>query len=508
MAEGSKAPSTQDDTAISQNILPNDSFVNLIGRQSKLFEEFGKHQTKVFEEFGKQQTKIFVEFGNKMSIELQTSYQEYLKQQVENTVKAEKNSLQFEKVCRKYEEDIVSLRARIEELESESIIKNQNVDNLLQVTKNLKKDFQLILENNNKQVEFQDVDNENCKVLEIPEIDSILTKDDNCKIPEEEPSLTKDESCKVLEIPELINQLDSSEMLEEFIVKRARRPEKPGILGKEVMLKANFIGVTNFGYPEIYFYSFKFNGITVLSVKGKVIQMKLSELFGPNAFPVYDVSHVYSPTKLAIGHTKQTMNHDITVPGVDGSGRGKTFRVEIKHQGKIILNTIRDYVKNNSRTPWDGRIQSNLSALNAFANNKVLSEYFSVMKAIFPPSCVNNPIYLPGGIEMRYGFFQSIRPGWGRLIINVGTRATTFYPAAPIIDIIPKIFREKHEKSRDDLRQGLDQNEIDFLNWYLKGVRVFVTLRSDYRKQKYRVFRVDRQSADVARFKQGNKEIT
>ncbi|CAG8495401.1 234_t:CDS:2 [Funneliformis mosseae] len=81
MAEGSKASSTQNDIANSQNVLPNDS---------KLIKNI-------------------------------------LSNKVENTVKAESNSLQFKKVCRKYEEDIDSLRAHIEELESESIIKNQNL---------------------------------------------------------------------------------------------------------------------------------------------------------------------------------------------------------------------------------------------------------------------------------------------------------------------------------------------------------------------------------------------
>jgi len=89
--------------------------------------------------------------------------------------------------------------------------------------------------------------------------------------------------------------------------------------------------------------------------------------------------------------------------------------------------------------------------------------------------------------------------------------ATTFYPALPVIDLIPKIIkhpRDRHEKSRDDLRRGLDRREIDTINWYLKGIMMYVTHRSDRRKPKYKISYVDNQPADLAKFKQGNKETT
>ena len=84
----------------------------------------------------------------------------------------------------------------------------------------------------------------------------------------------------------------------------------------------------------------------------------------------------------------------------DGSGRERTFKIEIKYQGTINLSSIGDYVKENSKTPWDGSIQNNLTVLNAFANSKVRSEYLSVgRKAVFPPPCDNKPIYLSGAVK-------------------------------------------------------------------------------------------------------------
>ncbi|GES92065.1 piwi domain-containing protein [Rhizophagus clarus] len=299
----------------------------------------------------------------------------------------------------------------------------------------------------------------------------------------------------------------------------AKRPEKPGNAGKVVELKTNFIAVsTEFKYPKVHYYSFE---VTDLKKKKagrkdsqKVFeQMKKNQKFGAKALPVFDGGQVYSISQLDIGHRKETRSHSVKVPvDADGSGREKDLRVEIKYQGEIDLSPIGDYVKENSTSAWDGNVQSNLTVLNAFANNKVRLSFLSVgRKAIFPPSRDNRPIFLPGGVEMKQGFYQSVRPGWGKLTINVDICATTFYPAGPIIDLIPKIIKSKfdrHEKTRDELRRGLDRREIDTLNRFFRNVMIFVTHRTDNRKPKHRVSYIDSQPADQARFKQGNKEIT
>src|ERR1043166_5217271 len=76
------------------------------------------------------QAKEFEDFGKSMSLELHTSYQEYVKQQSE---------LKFQKLysgnesgvtcceCKEKTELINSLRARIQELEHDSYIKSQNI---------------------------------------------------------------------------------------------------------------------------------------------------------------------------------------------------------------------------------------------------------------------------------------------------------------------------------------------------------------------------------------------
>ncbi|CAG8698096.1 14260_t:CDS:2 [Funneliformis caledonium] len=79
------------------------------------------------------QAKEFEEFGKRMSVELQSSYQDYIRQNEPNIQKSNpesevKSAITCE--CREKTKLINSLKTRIEELETESIIKNQELKKL------------------------------------------------------------------------------------------------------------------------------------------------------------------------------------------------------------------------------------------------------------------------------------------------------------------------------------------------------------------------------------------
>ncbi|RIA99331.1 hypothetical protein C1645_800694 [Glomus cerebriforme] len=93
---------------------PNNLLHDLIERQAKEFEEFGK----------------------RMSLELQNFYKEYLIRQ-KGIGKFDNDTSEIEKVCKEYEEKIYSqsqliesLKVRIENLETNSIIKDQDIKDL------------------------------------------------------------------------------------------------------------------------------------------------------------------------------------------------------------------------------------------------------------------------------------------------------------------------------------------------------------------------------------------
>ena len=81
----------------------------------------------------------------------------------------------------------------------------------------------------------------------------------------------------------------------------------------------------------------------------------------------------------------------------------------------MSLQTLRDYIASTSSNPkqrWDADVQTCISALNTYINFKVRKEYLFVGRGIYPPS--DRVIMLRGSAELKQGFFQSLRPGWGK----------------------------------------------------------------------------------------------
>src|SRR6266540_2130652 len=102
----------------------NDPFYKLIENQAKEFEEFGKQ----------------------MSLDLQNSYKECQDESIKMEKESKKDCECKEQIVAQ-EQLIDSLRARIEELETDSIIKEQDIKKLRQDFLDFKKEFQSILDN-------------------------------------------------------------------------------------------------------------------------------------------------------------------------------------------------------------------------------------------------------------------------------------------------------------------------------------------------------------------------
>jgi hypothetical protein len=149
----------------------NSSYVNKIDVSNNPFYHLIERQAKEFEESIK-----------RMSLELQNSYKEYVAQQKELT-KVETNSIDIEKIYKKLKEKLISqshlidaLRARIEELETDSIIKDQNIKNLQDEFNDLKKNLSVPEQENKKSVSL--LADENVKDSEIPKQNDSLFQDD------------------------------------------------------------------------------------------------------------------------------------------------------------------------------------------------------------------------------------------------------------------------------------------------------------------------------------------
>ncbi|RIA85381.1 hypothetical protein C1645_830861 [Glomus cerebriforme] len=143
-------------------------------------QEMGK-QDPLFNILEKQ-SKQFEEFGKRMSLELQSSYQDYFKQQTEKLQKLysgleSENNITCK--CNEKDELIVSLKTRIEELEADSNIKDQNIQKLQKDVHSL---FNIIVKKGIANIEeFDSIPTCPTKIMVTPDVGEELYDSESTK---------------------------------------------------------------------------------------------------------------------------------------------------------------------------------------------------------------------------------------------------------------------------------------------------------------------------------------
>ncbi|RIB27960.1 Piwi domain-containing protein [Gigaspora rosea] len=313
-------------------------------------------------------------------------------------------------------------------------------------------------------------------------------------------------------------------MSSEIKNKIALRPSEPATRGKPVEVTVNYVEIgKSFKYPTIHSYTFEVIKQQRKKAKGDdtgekkanreeaeavFYQLLKQKSFGQNVFPVFNANMIYSFNKLCDGKDNKKFDK-IRIPPKDGAGRPKFFSAVLKYDSnKCETYQMAEYVKVNTNQRWGEDIQKNLLVLNAFINSDVRARYLTRGRnQIFPEANPRDRLFLPDGIELMLGFHQSIRPGWDKLLINIDTCVTTYYPSGLLIDLIPKILTNKTTK--DALRRGISENEIKHLKFCLKGLNFTTTYRSaNNSKPKKKVSYITEKSAQQLKFNYYGRNIS
>jgi len=94
------------------------------------------------------------------------------------------------------------------------------------------------------------------------------------------------------------------------------------------------------------------------------------------------------------------------------------------------------------------------------------------------------------GIQLWRGYFQSVRPGMGQMLINIDISTATMYKSGRLIDICLEVLRKNNPSALSNL------TDRDFLklNKFISGVRVLTKAPGDGRPARV-VKRLTRNSA-------------
>jgi eukaryotic translation initiation factor 2C len=126
-------------------------------------------------------------------------------------------------------------------------------------------------------------------------------------------------------------------------------------------------------------------------------------------------------------------------------------------------------------------------------------QYISVGRSFYTPE---GSQALQGGLEAWQGYYQSARPTFGRMMINVDLTATPFYEGGSLVEMVTKVLGRG---APDELRRGFDDRERVKLEKVLKNLKIRVIHRGETTaRRRYKITRLTPASASETHFDIGD----
>jgi eukaryotic translation initiation factor 2C len=197
---------------------------------------------------------------------------------------------------------------------------------------------------------------------------------------------------------------------------------KMGTKGEKIVVIANSF-ILNFN-PEMKIFHYDINVVPELS-KPKTRDL-LEKLCVEQLVPAYNVVHdgrknLFSPSK-CFGDTKLFEIQDDTK---------RNYTIEFMYAQVLTFDDLISYI--NAEKPATSTCLTLIQALDIILRYNPSRRHKLLGSSIYTDE---DPYPIGGGLVAWKGFYQSVRPAFGRLIVNVNTKAGAFYDAQPLMQFI------------------------------------------------------------------------
>ncbi|KAG0020067.1 Eukaryotic translation initiation factor 2C [Podila clonocystis] len=259
----------------------------------------------------------------------------------------------------------------------------------------------------------------------------------------------------------------STLQMTEFV----RRPGA-GRTGKAMNIRSNFFEVTKLPTVIIHHYDVTISSDMPPPMNRRVFEQLIKSYRAPDlggAQPVFDGRKNLFSTKELPFECRTfdvTLNADI----VPRSNRPiPVFKVKIKKVAIIDLEELQRFL--NGKAALSNNCLTAIMSLDILIRHKPAMLYATIGRSFYT---ADGSQTLAGYLEVWQGFYQSVRPATGKLMINVDTTATAFFQGIPLLEMVMKIL---DLRSPDEFRRPAPP-----LNWVkveraIKQLRISVTHR-------------------------------
>jgi len=210
------------------------------------------------------------------------------------------------------------------------------------------------------------------------------------------------------------------------------------------------------------------------------LNMKLIEILQNNVAPqifhpqaVYDGrKNMYASHDLALGRTdSREFDVSLTSNGNGGANQRppKIYKVKVTKVAQINPEILRQFV--NGQQSSDNEVLTALMALNVVIRMDPNNKYPFNSRSFFTPKETK---MIGGGIELWRGYFQSVRPSIGRLLINVDISTGMMYRHGTLIELCLDFFGRLSANANAAalLSAQMPDRERLRLEKFIRGMRV------------------------------------
>lgn len=117
-------------------------------------------------------------------------------------------------------------------------------------------------------------------------------------------------------------------------------------------------------------------------------------------------------------------------------------------------------------------LHSGLKALNVVVRMEPTSKFSFNVRSFFPPGEIQD---IGNGIILCRGYFQSVRPAVGKMLVNVDISTAMMYKPGRLIDVCLEFFGRPGDPNILSTRRRLPERERLRLRSFLTGMKVVVT---------------------------------
>ncbi|KAF8928954.1 Eukaryotic translation initiation factor 2C, partial [Dissophora ornata] len=274
---------------------------------------------------------------------------------------------------------------------------------------------------------------------------------------------------------------------------------RPGIgrLGRPVQVRSNYFEITKLPGITIHHYDMTITPDVPTPVNRKIFnefikRYRESDLDGTH--PVYDGrKNLFSPKKLPFGDSR---TFEVTLPGESGPRRqAPIFKIKVRKAATINLEELHWFLQ--AKSPLTNNILTSIMSLDVLIRHKPSMTHTTIGRAFYTSAAKCS---LAGPLEAWRGYYQSVRPCMGKMMINVDVAATAFFQSGPLIDLVVKILGLRHP---DDLRRAPGAVNWVRVDKQIKGLRIQVDHRQKA-KRMLKIFGLTKTSARETTFSMSN----